>query len=156
MRLALRVLLGVLGASAVLICGMIMALGPARTALAFEGVYGVLTGYAGPPSPDWPPTMDSELRFYAPFWGAYGLLLLFVAHDLAARGRWVPWLAGLFFLAGAGRVISLMSVGAPHPFFQALTGVELLLPPVLVALWVLQRRIPKRPGPRGERADRAF
>jgi hypothetical protein len=84
--------------------------------------------------------MDSELRFYAPFWGAYGIALLAVARDLAQLSRWVLWLALLFFVGGLGRVISYLAIGAPHPFFQALMVIELVTPPLLVALWLGGRR----------------
>jgi hypothetical protein len=79
--------------------------------------------------------MDSELRFYAPFWGAYGLVLLAIARDMSAKLRYVPTMALLFFVGGVGRGLSYISVGAPHPFFIALMAVELLLPLLFVALW---------------------
>jgi hypothetical protein len=97
----------------------------------------VLAGWRGPLTPPWPPTMDSELRFYAPFWGTYGFLVIAVARDLKRLGRWVPWLALVFFLGGVGRAISIAAVGAPHPVFVVLMAIELLLPPILVALWRL-------------------
>jgi Domain of unknown function (DUF4345) len=107
----LRVLLGVLGVSAILICGSIMILGPGATAV------------------------TAERAFDAPFWGAYGILLLAVARDIARLGRWVPWLAAVFFAGGVGRAVSWLAVGPPHPFFVTLMAIELLTPPVLIILW---------------------
>ena len=61
------------------------------------------------------------------------------ARDLAARMSWVPYLAGAFFAGGVGRAISYAAVGAPHPFFLLLMGLELAIPPVLMALWFASR-----------------
>jgi len=131
----LRILLIVLGVSAIAICLSIVMLGPSVTASSSEHLYNALTGWRGPMSPVWPPTMDSELRFYAPFWGAYGILLIVVARDPPRLGRWVPWLALLFFAGGVGRAISWLAVGPPHPFFLLLMAIELVTPPILAALW---------------------
>ncbi len=144
MILALRAILVALGGAALLICLSIMVPGPGFTAASAEHLFDALTGYHGPDSGAWPATMDSELRFYAPFWGAYGLLLLDAARDLRRRSRRIPWLAGLFFVGGLGRAISWMSVGRPHPFFALLMAIELILPPVIVLLWLATNRVGTR------------
>ena len=135
MHATLRALLWILGISAILLCLSIVFLGPSNTAQISELTFGALTGRDGPLAGRWPPTMDSELRFYAPFWGAYGILLIAVARDLPRHGRWVPWLALLFFAGGAGRAISWAAVGSPHPFFLLLMAIELVTPPILAGLW---------------------
>jgi hypothetical protein len=140
MRTTLRILLAILGVAAVLIALCILVTGAAPTARLGEEAFDALTGWRGPPSPPWPPTMDNELRFYAALWGAYGLLLLVVARDLGARLSWVPWLAAVFFAGGVGRALSWASVGPPHPFFLALMATELTLPLVLIGLWLAVRR----------------
>jgi hypothetical protein len=132
---ALRILHAVLGLSAVGICLSIMLLGPSATADFSEAQFNALTGSAHALTGPWPPTMDSELRFYAPFWGAYGLLLLAVARDLPGTLRWVPGLAALFFMGGVGRAISYIVVGPPHAVFQLLMVIELVLPLLFLALW---------------------
>jgi hypothetical protein len=91
--------------------------------------------------------MDSELRFYAPFWGAYGILLLAVVTNFPARGGLTPWLAAVFFAGGVGRAISYAAVVAPHPFFVLLMAIELLTPPVLIILWWRARRATPRDPP---------
>jgi hypothetical protein len=83
--------------------------------------------------------MDSELRFYAPLFGAYGMLMLWTAQDLFVRNYLIPWLAAVFFLGGLGRVLSYAAVGAPHPLFVVLMAIELLMPPVLVGLWFMTK-----------------
>ena len=140
MLTALRILLVTLGASAVLIAASILLLGAEATAAAAERVFAALSGWRGPPSGPWPPTMDSELRFYAALWGAYGVMLVAAARDLPARLAWVPWLALVFFVGGVGRALSHVAVGAPHPFFTLLMAIELGLPPVLGLLWLGARR----------------
>ena len=137
MFFALRVLLALLGAAAVGIGSSIFLLGAEQTAWMAERAYSALTGWQGPLSEPWPPTADSELRFYAAIWGAYGVVLLQAAANLRAGGRQVPWLAGIFFLGGVGRALSWLSVGAPHPFFQLLMAIELALPLILILLWTV-------------------
>jgi hypothetical protein len=135
MRTLLRVLLGGLGVSAVLIALSILTLGAGATAAAGERVFDALSGWRGPDSPPWPPTMDNELRFYAALWGAYGVVLMLAARDYAGWAVRVPWLAAVFFVGGAGRAFSWLMIGAPHPFFLLIMTIELVLPPLLVLLW---------------------
>jgi hypothetical protein len=137
--LALRMLLAVLGFTAIGICLSILVFGSATTAGFFEAQFNALTGSSHPSTGAWPATMDSELRFYAAFWGAYGIILLVVAYDLSDKLRHVPSLAALFFLGGIGRAVSYVAVGAPHPFFTFLMATELLLPLVFLALWLRVR-----------------
>ena len=145
MLATLRVLIAVLGVSAVAIALSIFVLGAAQTAWAGEQVYDLLTGWRGAPTPAWPASMDNELRFYSALWGAYGLLLLATARDMARWDRAIPWLAGVFFAGGVGRMVSVLQVGPPHPFFLALAGVELLLPPILIGLWLGSKRPARTP-----------
>src|SRR5205085_3179611 len=109
MTSALRLLLVLLGAAAVLICLSIMLTGAEATAWTAERLFNMLTASQAPLSEAWPPTMDSELRFYAALWGAYGVACLAVARDFADQRRFVPWLAGVFLLGGVGRVLSFMT-----------------------------------------------
>jgi hypothetical protein len=83
--------------------------------------------------------MDSELRFYAPFWGAYGVALLAIARDLAGHRRLVVPAMALFFIGGVGRALSWIAVGEPHPFFSMLMGIELVFPVVIIGLWFAVR-----------------
>jgi hypothetical protein len=146
MMIALRAILIALGSAALLICLSIMVPGPAFTASSAEHLFDLLTGYRGPDSGAWPATMDSELRFYAPFWGAYGLLLLDTARNPWRRANRILLLAGVFFAGGLGRAISWLAVGRPHPFFVLLMAIELVLPPVIVLLCLgMRRSIPRLP-----------
>jgi hypothetical protein len=140
MLTSLRILLGALGVSAVAIAASILVRGAEATAAAGEALYAALTGYAGPPSGPWPPSMDSELRFYAALWGAYGIALLLASSRPEVWRRSIPYLALTFFLGGVGRAVSHLELGAPHPFFTLLMAIELALPPAMLALWMGARR----------------
>lgn len=140
MKLALRLILGLLGAAATAIAGSIMLLGAEATAAMAEHAYQIITAYDGPASGHWPPIMDSELRFYAALWGAYGIVLITTALDLTRSLNRVPWLAVVFFAGGVGRAISYVQLGAPHPFFVLLMASELLLPVLILFLWLRVRR----------------
>jgi hypothetical protein len=135
----LRILLLILGLAAIVIGLSIVLLGPFATAWASEHLFNALAGWRAPLDGRWPPTMDSEIRFYAAFWAAYGIVTIAVARDLARFGHWVPGLALVFFAGGIARAISLTAVGAPHPLFIVLMAIELVLPPILITLWALAR-----------------
>ena len=124
-----------LGAGALLIGGSIFLLGATFTAGAAEAMTNLLAGGRLTPTPPFSPTVESELRFYAPFWVTYGGILIWVARSLAERLRWVPPLAALFFAGGVGRLIAYFADGPPHPAFIQLMAIELVLPVVFVGLW---------------------
>jgi len=136
----LRICLSILGGSAVVIAVSIMALGAEATATLGEQAFDLATRTSHPSSGRWPPTMDSELRFYAALWAAYGVAAIGCARTAESSLRWTPWLAAIFFLGGFGRVLSLIFVGPPHPFFSLLMWIELLLPIVLAGLWAGARQ----------------
>jgi uncharacterized membrane protein len=135
MVIVLRLLLALLGFAAVCIGLLVMIYGPANAANSSEALFNALTGLDDRVTGAWPPTMDSELRFYAAFWGAYGLILIAAARNLGAMLRYVPLLAAVLFVGGAGRVLSCLLVGPPHPFFSLMMMIELVLPVVFLLLW---------------------
>jgi len=146
MLLALRFCLIVLGASAITIALSILLVGAEATAATAEGVFNTVSRWRGPPGEHWPPTMDSELRFYAALWGAYGIVLLRAAWGVPRTLPQAPWLAAIFFAGGVGRVLSRVTVGAPHPFFTLLMVIELSLPVLITLLWLGARaRLRGRP-----------
>jgi Domain of unknown function (DUF4345) len=143
---ALRICLVVLGVSAGAIALSILTLGAEATATMGEHGFSMISHWRGPPSEHWPPSMDSELRFYSALWGAYGIVVLRTAWSLPQRLRETPWLAAIFFVGGLGRVLSRLNIGAPHPFFTLLMVIELTLPVLMTLLWL---------GARAPRPDRA-
>lgn len=131
MRRTLTIVLAALGASAAAIGAAIFLLGPAAVGRAFAMALAAL-GLAAPPPRLDGADIDSEMRFYAVFWIAYGVFLL-----RAARRPWgpeIPPLMGLVFAGGVGRLLSLAAFGPPHPLFQLLAAIELILPAAVLAL----------------------
>ncbi|MGW1894026.1 DUF4345 domain-containing protein [Streptomyces sp. NPDC002004] len=76
------------------------------------------------------PTVDSWGRFMGASFVGYGLAWLWAARQRPVPARAVRWLAGVFLLGGAGRLLSLAVHGRPQWFQIALTVIELGLPPV--------------------------
>jgi hypothetical protein len=82
--------------------------------------------------------MDSEDRFYATLFAAYGVALLWCTRDIERKSKYVYFLAATFFVGGLARVVSMLAVGLPNTFFITMTVLELLIP---VFMAVLQSRI---------------
>ena len=78
------------------------------------------------------PTTDGEDRFYAGIFLCYGVALVWCARDVAHNRVYINLLAAAFFIGGIGRLLALIFVGAPHPFYVAMLVVELVLPPLMV------------------------
>lgn len=136
---ALKWLMIGLGVSALLIGGSIFLAGATFTGHLAEAMANAVGGGVEL-TPPFSPTVESELRFYAVLWMAYGGVLIWTARGLPPRLNWVPPLAGVFFLGGVGRVIAFFADGPPHPAFVQLMAVELVLPVVFVGLWRAARR----------------
>ena len=78
------------------------------------------------------PTSDGEDRFYAGLFGCYGMALLWCVRGVERKRVYVNVLAGALLVGGIGRLIALIVVGPPDPFFVAMLVLELVLPPVMV------------------------
>lgn len=115
MRKSLQVLLGLFGATAIFISLLHIVLGPASI----------------PGSIPVNPTMDSEDRFYATLFMAYGAALLWCIKDIEQKSKVVYFLTLTFFLGGLARLVSMAVVGLPNAFFINMTVLELLLPLVI-------------------------
>jgi hypothetical protein len=132
--MVLRIAVSFLGLAALLIGGMIFVIGPDATGQIFAAVLRValpetpqLDGLVGA-------DVDSEMRFYAVLWMAYGGVAMWVVRALPKRMNLLRAMLGVFWLGGLGRVLSYFAIGAPHPLFLVLMWVEIALPPVLIAL----------------------
>ena len=86
-------------------------------------------------------SVESELRFYAAFYVAYGLAALRVAPRADRDGAAVRALAGALFLAGLARGSGWLAAGKPHPLQRGLLVIELAAPSAIVA-W--QKRLTSR------------
>ncbi|MEV0001625.1 DUF4345 domain-containing protein [Micromonospora sp. NPDC050980] len=76
-------------------------------------------------------TVDSEVRFMAVYWLAYGVFVLRLVPRIAHAGGAFRAALVVMFGSGLARLLSILEVGRPHPVLFAATFVELLLPPVL-------------------------
>jgi len=124
MKKFLQVFLGLFGLTAIFIASPHIVLGPA----------------AIPGSVPVNATMDSEDRFYATMFAAYGVALLWCIKDIERKSQVVYFLALTFFVGGLARLVSIAAVGFPHPFFIAMTVLELLIP---VFMAFMQSRVSK-------------
>jgi hypothetical protein len=79
------------------------------------------------------PVVESELRFYAAFYVAYGLVALRIAPRADRDASAVRAFAAALFLAGLARVGGWRAVGKPHKLQLTLLVIELAAPPTLVA-----------------------
>ena len=86
-------------------------------------------------------SVESELRFYAAFYVAYGLAVLRVAPRADRDTAAVRALAGALFLAGLARASGWLAAGKPHPLQRGLLAIELAAPAAIVA-W--QKRLASR------------
>ncbi|MCX4546152.1 DUF4345 domain-containing protein [Streptomyces sp. NBC_01565] len=75
-------------------------------------------------------TVDSLGRFLGAMFAGYGLGWIWAARQSPIPASTVRWLAGVFLLGAAGRLLSLAVHGWPHGFQVALTVLELALPPL--------------------------
>lgn len=89
-------------------------------------------------------TVDSRERFYAAVFFGYGIAWVWVARQSPMPLIVVRWLAAIFFLGGAGRVLSLAVHGKPQWFQLALTVIELVLPALF--LWLSMAAARGSPG----------
>ena len=116
-----------------------------RAALLVSGAVATSTGTAvalrGTASiPGGAPTVasnDSVLRFYGVWWAAQGPVMWRLARDPSLDERALRSVCATTLVGGLTRLLSARTNGRPHLLFQALTIMELFLPPVLL---ILRRR----------------
>jgi hypothetical protein len=83
-------------------------------------------------------TIDSDMRFYALLFAAYGLVFVWCAVDIADRGRVANILGALFFAGGLARLLAWAATGQPNWFYVVMIPVELIIP---LVNWALIRRV---------------
>jgi len=116
MKKLFQVFLGLFGGTAILIASLHVVLGP-------SAIPGSIPVNA---------TMDSEDRFYATLFAAYGVALLWCIGGIERRSTCVYFLAATLFVGGLARVVSMLAVGPPNSFFIAMTVLELVIPGFMV------------------------
>jgi hypothetical protein len=83
-------------------------------------------------------TIDSDMRFYALLFAAYGLVFVWCAVDIADRGRVANILGALFFAGGLARLLAWAATGQPNWFYVVMIPVELIVP---LVNWALIRQV---------------
>ena len=79
------------------------------------------------------PSADSVLRFYATWWAGSGVLMWRLAAAPERHTPAVRAIAATTFVSGLARLLAARHSGPPHPLFRALTVLELMAPPALLA-----------------------
>ena len=87
-------------------------------------------------------TIDSDLRFYAVLFTAYGLAFVWCAADIGQRAPVVNVLGVIFFAGGLARLLAWAVSGRPNWFYVLMIPVELLIPLVNYALVRRERSYP--------------
>ncbi len=80
------------------------------------------------------PDLDSHFRYLSGLLLAIGLGFVSTIPRIELRGARFRLLTGLVVVGGIGRLLSLLSIGAPSPVMVAALGMELVVTPGL-ALW---------------------
>jgi hypothetical protein len=83
-------------------------------------------------------TIDSDMRFYALLFAAYGLVFVWCAVDIAERGRVANVLGAIFFAGGLARLLAWTATGQPNWFYVVMIPVELIVP---LVNWALIRQV---------------
>jgi hypothetical protein len=116
------------------------------------GLFAVLTGPGGQVDGEAVnASVESEFRFYASLWVAFGAAALWVAPRVDREAAVVRLLAVILFSAGLARTIAWIAAGTPHWSLLFLLGLELLLPPLILYLQaqLVRARAPQDAGVSG-------
>ncbi len=135
-----RLILTLLGVSAIAIGLMVVVFGPDATARIFSDIIGMAIGstpYVGGLEHV---NVDSEMRFFSVFWIAYGAVLLWLSTRLVTHAKWVYAAIALFFSGGVARLFSLASLGWPDPLLVGLMTIELTGPIIVAGIFTLSLR----------------
>ena len=99
------------------------------------GLYGVATGIDGMAGHSSGTTnVDSELRFFAVLWVAYGVIALRAASHADGESTTVRALMLVLFCTGLARVVAWIDEGRPDSLYVVLLGLELGVPLLALAL----------------------
>lgn len=73
-------------------------------------------------------SVDSELRFYAVPFMAYGFALIWCARDVENKGLAINLLGLILFVGGLARLLGWIATGQPNWFYVLAAPVELVIP----------------------------
>jgi hypothetical protein len=78
------------------------------------------------------PLLDSNLRFFGGLWAGVGVAMLWLVPSIERQGVLFRSIWGAIFLGGVGRLLSMISVGAPPVQFVGFTALEIVGAPLFV------------------------
>lgn len=78
------------------------------------------------------PSLDSEMRFFAAWYAAAGVVVLWSVPRVEKAKMVVRVVSAAVFVAGCGRLLSWATVGKPDGLLVVLMVIELALPFVLI------------------------
>ena len=79
-------------------------------------------------------TINSDMRFYAVLFTAYGLAFVWCAKDVETKALPINLLGLIFFLGALARLLAWAATGEPNWFYVLMVPVELVVPVVNYAL----------------------
>ena len=78
------------------------------------------------------PSIDGEYRFLSVYWLACGLVIYWMIPNIERHTRLFRFVAGIIFISGLGRLLSILLFGKPHPAYLIAMSIELFIVPLLV------------------------
>lgn len=78
------------------------------------------------------PSVDSQFRYANVFWLAAGLLLIWSARKPLERAMVTRVVLVIAAVAGLGRIVSIIEVGLPAPFYLLTLGLEVIATPLII------------------------
>ena len=79
-------------------------------------------------TPDFPQSIDNAIRFYAGGFIAIGFLAIWTAITIRTQNIIIFFFAFFVFMAGLGRLVSIIIVGLPNNAYLFYLIIELLIP----------------------------
>jgi Domain of unknown function (DUF4345) len=76
--------------------------------------------------------LDSNLRFFSGVWLGLGLTLLWLIPRIDKEATIFRIVWGMIFLGGIGRLLSMLTLGAPPLPFMAFTALEIIGAPLFI------------------------
>lgn len=105
------------------------------------GMFAVLTGTGGQlDGESTNPSVESEFRFFAAFWVAFGVAALRVAPRVDREITASRALAGFLLLGGVARAVGWIAEGQPHALYIVLMCLELVIAVLVLLLLGRVRR----------------
>lgn len=136
----LKLLLYLFGFTILGVTGSIIVLGADATAANGAVLADIILGDTSEVTGLGDANTDSELRFYAGIFAAYGMLLIHTAIFLREKLPRVPYLALTVMLAGIARIVSYYQLGEPHGLFQVLLFAEIGAAILVLLIYPAARR----------------